>query len=110
MTKRQLVAAVAGLAICLQFWCILIRFIGGAALYVIAVLFIPFVAAGWYKHRDGRPLEAVLKNYIRVRYQLPHTRPYITENIYSNINLAKQIREVIDNAAADEENKKNKKN
>ena len=109
MDKRQLILGGIGLIVCFALFWILKRIMGLAALYVIAVLFIPFVAAGWYKHRDGRPLEAVLRNYIKVRYIRPQYRPYMTENIYRNINLSKQISEVIENANANEKNKKDKK-
>lgn len=110
MDKRQLILSCIGLVVCFALFWILKHVLGLGALYVIAVVFIPFVVAGWYKHRDGRPLEKVLSNYIKVRYKLPAYRPYTTDNIYSNINLIKQIREVIeDGHAAEKENKNNKK-
>lgn len=109
MTKRQLIAAASGVVLCVAVWFSLHRLIGNAALYIMGVMFIPFIAAGWYKHRDGRPIEKVVLNYIRVRYLLPQTRPYTTTNIYTDINLTKQIREVIEDAAAAEQDKNSKK-
>lgn len=110
LTKRQLIAASLIVLVFLPSYFFLRRYIGQFALILLLAFSAPpFLWAVW-KIKDGRRLEHVITNYVRVRWLLPQIRPYKTENIYSAMETAGKIQEVIDDANADEaENQGHKK-
>lgn len=111
LTKRQLIAAALIIFVFLPLYFVSRRFIGQLALVLLLLLSAPpFLWAVW-KVKDGRKIEQVVLNYIRVRWILPQIRPYKTENIYSAMETAGKIQEVIDDANAREaKNQGHKKN
>lgn len=108
LTKRQLIAAAAGLGTCLPIYFFLSPKIGDMALILIVMIATPIFMFGFYKSPDGRRPEKIFANYVRVRYQLPRIRPYMAENIYANIELANKIQEVINDANDNRENEEGK--
>lgn len=111
MTKRQLIAGALIAFVFFPSYFFLRRYIGQMALVLLIVFSTPpFLWAAW-KVKDGRRIERVVMNYIRVRWLLPQIRPYKTENIYAAMETAGKIQEVIDDANAREaENQGDKKN
>lgn len=102
LTKRGLIAAALIVFVFFPSYFFLRRYIGELALILLIVFSAPpFVWAAW-KIKDGRRIEHVLTNYIRVRWLLPRVRPYKTENIYSAMETAGKIQEVIEDANARE--------
>lgn len=113
MTKRQLIAAASAALVCLPTYYFLSKVIGDIALHLVVLLAVPIFLTGFYKHKDGRPLEKVFMNYMTVRYRRPIIRPYRTENIYAGLEPIIQLQEVIknakpDNNAEDSNNKKDR--
>ena len=85
LTKRQLICfSLAGL-VGIPFY-LLTRHALGSTLSacMMIVLVLPFFLFAMYE-KDGRPLEKVLMNIIRMKFQRPGIRPYKTENYYAAI-------------------------
>jgi len=102
LTKRQLIAAILIFFVFLPGYFFLRRYIGQLAMFLLLAFSAPpFIWATWKVH-DGRRIEHVLMNYIRVRFIRPKIRPYKTENIYSAMEMAGKIQEVIEDASAGE--------
>lgn len=101
LTKRQLIAAAASAIVCLPAFYYLFPLLGDNAVFIIVILAVPIFIVGFWPIKDGRPIEKVILNYIRVRYQRPAKRPYKTENIYAGLEPARQIQEVIDSVEPD---------
>lgn len=96
LTKRQLIAAAASAGVCLPAFYYLFPLLGDNAVFIIVILAVPIFIVGFWPIKDGRPIEKVIMNYIRVRYQRPAQGPYKTENIYAGLEPVRQIQEVID--------------
>ena len=85
LTKRQLICfSLAGL-VGIPFY-LLTRHALGSTLSacMMIVLVLPFFLFSMYE-KDGMPLEKVLMNIIRMKFQRPGIRPYKTENFYAAI-------------------------
>ena len=85
LTKRQLICfSLAGI-VGIPFY-LLTRHALGSTLSacMMIVLVLPFFLFAMYE-KDGRPLEKVLMNIIRMKFQRPGIRPYKTENYYAAI-------------------------
>ena len=85
LTKRQLICfSLAGL-VGIPFY-LLTRYALGSTLSacMMIVLVLPFFLFAMYE-KDGRPLEKVLMNIIRMKFQRPGVRPYKTDNYYAAI-------------------------
>ncbi|MEG1687141.1 MAG: PrgI family protein [Angelakisella sp.] len=94
LTKRQLLAIIAAGGISIPLYLLLMQPLGDLALYVAILPAVPCFLFGFYRGSDGRPLEQVLGNYIKVRYRLPRVRPYQIQNIYASLAVMQQIQEV----------------
>ena len=85
LTKRQLICfSLAGL-VGIPFY-LLTRHALGSTLSacMMIVLVLPFFLFAMYE-KDGMPLEKVLMNIIRMKFQRPGIRPYKTEKFYAEI-------------------------
>lgn len=110
LSKRQLIAAAISLAIAAPVYWLLHPRIGIFAFLLIILLILPVMFFGFSKLKDGRTPEKIFLNYVKVRYLRPAKRPYRTKTIYSGLEAAAKIREVIDSASAGQaENQENKK-
>lgn len=98
LTARQLVAVALAVAVCLPLYFFVRPVLGDFALWLMTLLAVPLFMLGFYKGKDGRPLEKVVTNYINVRYRRPTVRPYQVEGLYSELVLANQIQEMINGA------------
>ena len=97
LTKRQLICfGSGGLVGCLFYFGT--KHILGTTLAtsIMVLLMLPFFLFGVYE-KDGRPLEKILWNMIRVKYMVPGVRIYATENFYAYLQ----------NLTEEEENMKN---
>ena len=109
LTKRQVASlAVAGV-IAIPGYFLLRPIIGVQAITALIFISFPILFVGFYPLKDGKPIEKVMANYIKVRYVLPAKRPYKTDTIYSRLELFTKIQEMIELDTAERENKKNKK-
>jgi hypothetical protein len=70
------------------------------------LIVLPFFLLAMYE-KDGQPLEKVLMNMLRMRFQRPGVRPYRTENFYAA--LQKEIKEKEGKPIAKAQNAKDKK-
>lgn len=109
MTKRQLISVIIAAVIGMPFYFISRPFLGISAMFLMIALMVPPLLIGFYPVKDGVPVEKRMANYIKARYIRPAKRPYRTETIYSRMELAAKIQEVIDDATAERENKESKK-
>ena len=109
LTKRQIVSIVIAAVMGMPFYFISRPFIGISAIFLMIALMVPSLLIGFYPMKDGVPVEKRLANYIKARYIRPAKRPYRTETVYSRMELAAKIQEVIDDAAAERENQGSKK-
>ena len=85
LTKRQLVCFGIGALIGIPVFFLTRNVIGNspAVLVMIAVMLPAFFMAMF--ERDGQPAERILLNMLRSQFIFPQTRPYKTENFYSQI-------------------------
>ena len=84
LTKRQLVCFGSGAAAGLPVFFI-IKSLGtdiSSAVMGMMVVMIPFFLFAMYE-KNGQPLEKILKQIIRAKFERPKTRPYKTKNYYS---------------------------
>lgn len=111
LTKRQLIAVGTALIICIPLYMLTMKPLGGLAIYVTVIPAIPCFMFGFFNAPDGSPLEKVLSNYIKVHYKQPMTRPYQTQNIYANLAVMQQIKEIMEKyeGAEHDSNDNNKK-
>lgn len=82
LTLRQIVCIVVGAAVGVPFYFLTRNYIGtsGAATGMVLLMLPEFLLAMYEK--DGMPMEIILQNVIRVRFQRPSIRRYETENLY----------------------------
>lgn len=85
LTKRQLICFSLAGVVGIPFY-LLTRHALGSTLSacMMIVLVLPFFLFAMYE-KDGMPLEKVLMNIIRMKFQRPGIRPYKTENFYAAI-------------------------
>lgn len=101
LTKRQLICFSAALAVGLPPFFILKDYIGTspAVLVMMLLMFPLFMFAMYEKH--GQPLEAILKNYVSVRFLNPKQRPYRTDNFYPLLErqyqLDREVNQIVKN-------------
>ena len=91
LTKRQLLCFGGAGILGIPFYLLTRKVLGNtlsACLMMLIVL--PFFLLAMYE-KDGQPLEKVLMNMLRMRFQRPGVRPYRTENFYAA--LQKEIKE-----------------
>ena len=91
LTKRQLLCFGGAGILGVPFYLLTRKVLGNtlsACLMMLIVL--PFFLLAMYE-KDGQPLEKVLRNMLRMRFQRPGVRPYRTENFYAA--LQKEIKE-----------------
>ena len=85
LTKRQLICfGLAGIT-GIPFYLLTRHALGStlsACMMIMIVL--PFFLFAMYE-KDGRPLEKVLMNIIRMKFQRPGIRPYKTNNFYAAV-------------------------
>lgn len=82
LTKRQLICFALAGVVGIPFYLCIKNFVGtDIAAILMITLMLPFFLLALYE-KDGMHLETVIRNYIRVKYIYPHTRPYMTENQY----------------------------
>ena len=84
LTKRQLLCFGGAGILGIPFYLLTLS----ACLMMLIVL--PFFLLAMYE-KDGQPLEKVLRNMLRMKFQRPGVRPYRTENFYAA--LQKEIKE-----------------
>ena len=91
LTKRQLLCFGGAGILGIPFYLLMRKVLGNtlsACLMMLIVL--PFFLLAMYE-KDGQPLEKVLRNMLRMKFQRPGVRPYRTENFYAA--LQKEIKE-----------------
>lgn len=103
LTKRQIVCFLIAALVAMPVFLATKGFLGDFALYLAAFLGFPFLAAGFYRPKDGRPLEKVLLNFIEVKFKQPQVRYWQNDNIYNCIETLDKIEAVINNARKTEE-------
>ena len=84
LTRRQLVCFGLGAAAGLPVFFI-IKHLGtdiSSDVMGMMVVMIPFFLFAMYE-KNGQPLEKILKQIIRAKFERPKTRPYKTKNYYS---------------------------
>jgi len=91
LTKRQLVCFGTAAVIGVPIYFLTRGMIGNspAVLLMIATMLPAFFIAMY--ERDGQPAEKILRNMIRARWFFPQTRPYRTENFYTQIGKEAQF-------------------
>lgn len=90
LTKRQLVCFGTGGILGVLFYWLTKNSLGSTnAASIMVLLVLPFFMFAIYE-KDGKPLEKVLMEVIRVKFLVPGIRPYKTENFYAYIQ--KEIR------------------
>lgn len=95
LTLRQLLAVGTAGVLCLPIYLLTMGALGDLAIYVAVIPAIPCFLVGFYQSKDGRHFDAVMGNYIQVRYKQPRVRPYQTQNIYASLAAMHQIEEVV---------------
>ena len=95
LTKRQLIcfsgAAIVGVP--LYFFTKGIIGTQGAALLMVGVM-LPFFFLAMYE-RDGFPAEKIVYFMIRQKFLMPGIRPYISENLYEQLEKHEKIRKEV---------------
>lgn len=91
LTKRQLICFGLAALVGIPFYLLTRHSLGSTmAACMMIIIMLPFFLFAMYE-KDGRPLEKVLMNIIRMKFQRPGIRPYKTDNYYAAIQ--KEIRE-----------------
>ena len=103
LTKRQLICFVLGGLVGVPAYILTRSSIGNESAAVLMIgLMLPFFAFGIYE-KDGLPLEKVLRNFIRVSFLHPPSRPFRNNNGYAALmrqaDFDKEV-EQIENEAA----------
>ncbi len=95
LTKRQLICFSLAIVVGVPFYLLTKGILGSTvSASIMVILMLPFFLFAMYE-KDGRPLEAVLKNMIEAKFVRPQVRIYRTENIYSKIQNEIYEREVL---------------
>ena len=82
LTKRQLICFALAGVVGIPFYLFIKRFTGtDIAAILMITLMLPFFLLALYE-KDGMHLETMIRNYIRVKYIYPPTRPFRSENQY----------------------------
>lgn len=98
-TKRQLIALIAGLAVCIPAYMGIGKLIpsdNSAKIFIIIILALPFIAFGWIKPYE-MPFEQFIISIFRSLVVATKVRKYSTNNLYEV--FAEQIqKETLDEA------------
>ena len=102
LTKRQLICFGAAALIGVPLFFLLKDIIPlTAAMFLMVLIMVPGFLFAMYE-RNGKPLEAILKNVITVRFRKPKERPYQTENFYLLLDkqqkLEKEVQSIVKKA------------
>ena len=96
LTKRQLICLGIAAAVGLPFYFLSRELIGSSnAATGMCLLMLPAFLFAMYE-KDGLPFEKVMGNIIRQKFINPGTRPYKTENFYSQIGMLLKEEDVPD--------------
>ena len=99
LTKRQLLCLGSGALLGVPLFFLLkgVTGVSTAAMVMMLVLLPAFLLAMY--ERNGQPLEAVLRNIIRVCFLRPKVRPYKTNNFYAVLerqdNLDQEVYRIV---------------
>ena len=96
LTKRQLIFFSLAAVVGVPFYFLTRKGLGSsiAAILMVTVM-LPFFFMAMYE-KDGLPFEKVMGNIIRQKFINPGTRPYKTENFYSQIGMLLKEEDVPD--------------
>ena len=99
LTKRQLVCFGCGALLGVPLFFLLKRSVStSTAAMAMMVVMLPAFLLAMYE-RNGQPLEAVLRNIIRVCFLRPKLRPYKTNNFYAVLerqdNLDQEVYRIV---------------
>ena len=99
LTKRQLVCFGGGALLGVPLFFLLKRSVStSTAAMAMMVVMLPAFLLAMYE-RNGQPLEAVLRNIIRVCFLRPKLRPYKTNNFYAVLerqdNLDQEVYRIV---------------
>ncbi|MDL2232154.1 PrgI family protein [Ruminococcaceae bacterium OttesenSCG-928-L11] len=85
LTKRQLICFGTAAAIGIPAYIFTRGVVGNSpAAMLMIVIMLPLFFLAMYE-KNGQPAEIILRNYLRVKCAWPGQRPYITENLYENL-------------------------
>ena len=99
LTKRQLICFGGGALLGVPLFFLLKRSVStSTAAMAMMVVMLPAFLLAMYE-RNGQPLEAVLRNIIRVCFLRPKERPYKTNNFYAVLerqdNLDQEVYRIV---------------
>ena len=99
LTKRQLVCFGGGALLGVPLFFLLKRSVStSTAAMAMMIVMLPAFLLAMYE-RNGQPLEAVLRNIIRVCFLRPKLRPYKTNNFYAVLerqdNLDQEVYSIV---------------
>lgn len=99
LTKRQLICFGGGALLGVPLFFLLKRSVStSTAAMAMMVVMLPAFLLAMYE-RNGQPLEAVLRNIIRVCFLRPKLRPYKTRNFYAVLerqdNLDQEVYRIV---------------
>ena len=99
LTKRQLICFGGGALLGVPLFFLLKRSVStSTAAMAMMVVMLPAFLLAMYE-RNGQPLEAVLRNIIRVCFLRPKLRPYKTNNFYAVLerqyNLDQEVYRIV---------------
>lgn len=95
LTKRQLICFGSGGLVGVLLYLLTKDSLGTTmAATVMIMVVLPFFMFAIYE-KDGRPLEKIIADIIRCKFQVPGVRPYKTENYYAQIQQEIYEQEVL---------------
>lgn len=95
LTKRQLICFGSGGLVGVLLYLLTKDSLGTTmAATVMIMVVLPFFMFAIYE-KDGRPLEKIISDIIRCKFQVPGVRPYKTENYYAQIQQEIYEQEVL---------------
>lgn len=97
LTKRQLICFTAAAITGVPLFFLLKNPVGSsAASLVMMLIMLPFFLLAMYE-KNGRPLEKILRDMLRVTVLRPKQRPYKTNNFYAVIERQEQLEKEVQN-------------
>ena len=85
LTKRQLICFSIGAVLGIPAYFLARGIIGNSAAALVMIgIMLPLFFLAMYE-KDGQPAEIVLRNMVRVKMVWPGKRPYISENLYEQL-------------------------
>lgn len=112
LTKRQLICFSLAAAVGVPIYFLTRNAVGtSGAVMLLIVAALPFFFLAMYE-KNGLPLEKILKHYINSRFIRPQTRPYKTQNLYTELmkinELEKEVFKIAESTPQKAENKHKK--